>query len=147
MNAFIQVVPTQITGIVFFSCALFTRTTWQVRSSPTCGKVFIPRMAILRLVGADRLNPNNDPPGISSFVILKSITVDSEKRKELFFPVLEPPDRALITHFSSRHGGPILYEVVDSTQAMPLQIARTNIFCRGKYQGGQKLNEIAPAGN
>jgi cell surface protein SprA len=111
---------------------------------------------LVRLMGLDRLNPNNDPPGDGNFDYIDGITIDS-KTGRIIFPVLEPLGAHLIdTNNTFGYIHPIkeiplvrkyaFTELYDSTQSDAMQVAAKNkYFIRGKYQASNS-NEIMLSG-
>jgi cell surface protein SprA len=105
---------------------------------------------IIRLLGLDRLGPNNDPPGDGNFDYIEGVTIDS-KNGRVIFPVLEPLGQGLDTHFiktteDNLRRKYVFTELYDSTQSDAMQIASKNkYFLKGKYQGSNS-NEITLPG-
>jgi cell surface protein SprA len=116
----------------------------------------IKNVPLVRVMGLDRLNPNNDPPGDGNFDYIDGVTVDS-KTGRIIFPVLEP----IGSHLSNKVRNPyyidsvqepafiskyVYSELYDSTQSDAMQIAsKDKYFLKGMYQASNS-SEIALSG-
>jgi cell surface protein SprA len=145
-----QVVPAQITRDNFQLRVIYKNDLTGADLPNLQEGVNTKDVPLIRLLGLDRLNPNNDPPGDGNFDYIEGITIDS-KNGRVIFPVLEPLGQALDTHFikTTEDNLRLKYvfsELYDSTQSDAMQIATKNkYFLSGKYQGSNS-NEIALPG-
>ncbi|MFL5731212.1 MAG: cell surface protein SprA [Cytophagaceae bacterium] len=150
MKNIYQVAPTQLTRDNFQMRVIYKNDLTGADLPNLQEGTNTKNVPILRLVGLDRLNPNNDPPGDGNFDYIEGVTVDS-KNGRIIFPVLEPLGQALDTHFikgteDNLRAKYVFTELYDSTQSDAMQIASKNkYFLRGKYQGSNS-NEIALQG-
>ena len=95
---------------------------------------------LLRVLGLDRLNQNNDPTPDGYFDFLEGVTINATSG-EVFFPVLEPFGSSLVTAYEAydipqnlidNYAFPQLY---NSTQVAARQFANLNKFkLKGTYQ-------------
>ena len=95
---------------------------------------------LLRVMGLDRLNQNNDPQVDGNFDYVEGVTVDSRNGK-IIFPVLEPFGSSLKAQFNPDEVGLIDKYVFDrlysSTQTDALQLTgKDKFFLKGSFQSG-----------
>ncbi len=95
---------------------------------------------LLRVMGLDRLNQNNDPQVDGNFDFVEGITVDSKNGK-IIFPVLEPFGKSLRAQFNPEEIGLIDKYVFDklysTTQAEAVQLTgKDKFFLKGTFQSG-----------
>ncbi len=95
---------------------------------------------LLRVMGLDRLNVNNDPQVDGNFDYVEGVTVDSKNGK-IIFPVLEPFGKSLRTQFNPDEVGLIDKYVFDklytSTQTDAIQLTgKDKFFLKGSFQSG-----------
>jgi len=95
---------------------------------------------LLRVMGLDRLNQNNDPQVDGNFDFVEGITIDSKNGK-IIFPVLEPFGKTLKAQFNPDEAGLIDKYVFDklysSTQTDAIQITdKDKFFLKGSFQSG-----------
>ncbi len=95
---------------------------------------------LLRVMGLDRLNQNNDPQVDGNFDFVEGITVDSKNGK-IIFPVLEPFGKSLKAQFNPDEVNLIDKYVFDKlysatqTDAIQLQ-GKDKFFLKGSFQSG-----------
>ena len=95
---------------------------------------------LLRVMGLDRLNQNNDPQVDGNFDYVEGVTVDSRNGK-IIFPVLEPFGSSLKAQFNPDEVGLIDKYVFDrlysSTQTDAIQLTgKDKFFLKGSLQSG-----------
>ena len=95
---------------------------------------------LLRVMGLDRLNQNNDPQVDGNFDYVEGVTVDSRNGK-IIFPVLEPFGSSLKAQFNPDEVGLIDKYVFDklysSTQTDAIQLTgKDKFFLKGSFQSG-----------
>jgi cell surface protein SprA len=94
---------------------------------------------IIRLLGADQLNPNNDPFPDGNLDYVEGVTVDSRYGR-IIFPVLEPFGSGLERQFNASSEADLInkyvfYELYDSTKSDASNIAAKNkYYIKGRYQ-------------
>ncbi|WMJ72871.1 cell surface protein SprA [Cytophagaceae bacterium ABcell3] len=107
---------------------------------------------LLRLLGLDQLNPNNDPPADGNFDYIEGVTVDSRYGR-IMFPVLEPFGSSLKQHFDTINESHlvnkyIFQELYDMTRIDAEQIASKNkYFLSGRYQSASSSEVMLPGIN
>ncbi|MCS6824097.1 MAG: cell surface protein SprA [Cytophagaceae bacterium] len=105
---------------------------------------------LIRLLGLDKLNPNNDPFPDGNFDYVEGVTIDS-KYGRIFFPVLEPFGEDLKEKFDQTTEADLVnkyvyFELYDSTKSDASLIAAKNkFFLRGKFQSSSS-SEIPLSG-
>jgi cell surface protein SprA len=150
MKNIYQVAPTQLTRDNFQLRVIYKNDLTGADLPNLQEGTHTKDVPIIRLVGLDRLNPNNDPPGDGNFDYIEGVTVDSRNGR-IIFPVLEPLGQGLDTHFikvteDNLRRKYVFTELYDSTQSDAMQIAAKNkYFLKGKYQGSNS-SEIALQG-
>jgi cell surface protein SprA len=150
MKNIYQVAPTQLTRDNFQLRVIYKNDLTGADLPNLQEGTNTTNVPIIRLLGLDRLNPNNDPPGDGNFDYIEGVTVDSRNGR-IIFPVLEPLGQSLDTYFikateDNLRRKYIFSELYDSTQSDAIQIASKNkYFLKGKYQGSNS-NEIALQG-
>jgi len=95
---------------------------------------------LLRVMGLDKLNVNNDPQVDGNFDYVEGITVDSKNGK-IIFPVLEPFGKSLRAQFNPDETGLIDKYVFDklyaATQTDAIQLTgKDKFFLKGSFQSG-----------
>ena len=95
---------------------------------------------LLRVMGLDKLNQNNDPQVDGNFDYVEGVTVDSKNGK-IIFPVLEPFGKSLRAQFNPDEIGLIDKYVFDrlytTTQADAIQLTgKDKFFLKGSFQSG-----------
>ena len=105
---------------------------------------------IIRLLGADQLNPNGDPYPDGNLDYVEGVTIDS-KNGRIIFPVLEPFGSDLQKKFNPSSEADLItkyvfFELYDSTKSDAMQIAaKDKYFLKGRFQSTAS-NEIALTG-
>jgi cell surface protein SprA len=95
---------------------------------------------LLRVMGLDKLNANNDPQVDGNFDYVEGVTVDSKNGK-IIFPVLEPFGSSLKAQFKPDEVDLIDKYVFDklysSTQTDAIQLTgKDKFFLKGSFQSG-----------
>ena len=95
---------------------------------------------LLRVMGLDKLNQNNDPQVDGNFDYVEGATVDSRNGK-IIFPVLEPFGKSLKAQFNPDEVGLIDKYVFDklysATQTDAIQLTgKDKFFLKGSFQSG-----------
>jgi cell surface protein SprA len=95
---------------------------------------------LLRVMGLDRLNQNNDPQVDGNFDFVEGVTVDSKNGK-IIFPVLEPFGKSLKAQFNPEEIALVDKYVFDklysTTQAEAVQLTgKDKFFLKGSFQSG-----------
>ncbi|MES2517591.1 MAG: cell surface protein SprA, partial [Bacteroidota bacterium] len=95
---------------------------------------------LLRVMGLDRLNQNNDPQVDGNFDFVEGVTVDSKNGK-IIFPVLEPFGKSLKAQFNVDEVSLIDKYVFDklysATQTDAIQLTgKDKFFLKGTFQSG-----------
>ncbi|MCU0468106.1 MAG: cell surface protein SprA [Arcicella sp.] len=95
---------------------------------------------LLRVMGLDRLNQNNDPQVDGNFDFVEGVTIDSKNGK-IIFPVLEPFGSSLRNQFNADEISLVDKYVFDrlytATQADAIQItSKDKFFLKGSFQSG-----------
>lgn len=107
---------------------------------------------LVQLLGADRLNPNNDPQPDGNFDFVEGITVDSRNGR-VIFPVLEPFGSALRRQFIEPDEIRLINKYVfdtlyRGTQAdAALNVTFNKFFLKGSFQSGSGNEIILPGIN
>lgn len=109
----------------------------------------ILQQSLLRAMGLDQLNPNNDPQPDGNFDFVEGVTIDSRLGR-IYFPVLEPFGANLQRYLATE---PQLIEkyvfntLYRSTLADAQQVAdKTKFFLRGSFQGSNGAEVQLPFG-
>ena len=95
---------------------------------------------LLRVMGLDKLNANNDPQVDGNFDYVEGVTVDSKNGK-IIFPVLEPFGKSLKAQFNPDEVGLVDKYVFDklysTTQTDAIQLTgKDKFFLKGSFQSG-----------
>ena len=95
---------------------------------------------LLRVMGLDRLNQNNDPQVDGNFDYVEGVTVDSRNGK-IIFPVLEPFGKSLRAQFNPDEVGLIdkyvFSKLYSLTQTDAIQLTgKDKFFLKGSFQSG-----------
>lgn len=95
---------------------------------------------LLRVMGLDKLNANNDPQVDGNFDYVEGVTVDSKNGK-IIFPVLEPFGKSLRAQFNPDEVGLIDKYIFDklysATQTDAIQLTgKDKFFLKGSFQSG-----------
>ncbi|HEY8399870.1 MAG TPA: cell surface protein SprA, partial [Cytophagaceae bacterium] len=114
----------------------------------------VKNVALLKLTGLDRLNPNNDPYPDGNFDFVEDVTIDTRYGR-VIFPVLEPFGENLIgsTRLNPDMEGELISkyvysELYDSTKSDAQLVASKNkFFLVGKYQSSSSSEIILPGIN
>jgi len=106
---------------------------------------------LLRLMGLDRLNPNNDPIPDGNFDFVDGVTIDA-KNGRILFPVLEPFGSNLNKYFlpteADLKNKYVYFELYDSTMSDAMQIAsKDKYYFSGRYTAGTASEIILPGIN
>lgn len=106
---------------------------------------------LIRLLGLDRLNQNNDPPEDGNFDFIEGITINSENGF-IIFPVVEPFGDQLRRQFSPGEQNLVDKYVYDtlyaSTKSDAEQLALKNkFFLKGKFLAGSSNEILLPGIN
>ncbi|MFN6947160.1 MAG: cell surface protein SprA, partial [Cytophagaceae bacterium] len=110
------------------------------------------RAPLLRLLGLDKLGPNNDPPSDGNFDYVEGVTVDSRFGR-IIFPVLEPFGSGLKAHFDTLNESHlvnkyIFQELYEMTRRDAEQLASKNkYFLTGRYQSTSSSEIMLPGIN
>ena len=105
---------------------------------------------LIRLLGADQLNPNGDPYPDGNLDYVEGVTIDS-KNGRVIFPVLEPFGADLKKEFNPNTEADLInkyvfFELYDSTKSDAAQIAaKDKYYLKGRFQSTAS-NEIALQG-
>ncbi len=104
--------------------------------------LYLKDIPLLRVLGLDKLNTNNDPQPDGNFDFVEGVTVDSKNGK-IIFPVLEPFGSSLKAKFTPEEIGKLIADkyVFDKlyslTQTDAIQLAsRDKFFLKGSVQSG-----------
>ena len=100
---------------------------------------------LIRLLGLDKLNYNNDPQSDGNFDFVEGFTIDS-KKGNIIFPVLEPFGSTLNSYFlesnetnlSEKY---VFEELYSTTKSDAEKILSKNIYIKGKRYG-RSLKEM-----
>ena len=106
---------------------------------------------LIRLLGLDNLNPNNDPQPDGNFDFVEGITINTELGN-VIFPVLEPFGQALDTLFTDAEQNLVnkyVYdELYETTKAeAELETTKNKFFLVGRYTAGSSSEILLPGIN
>jgi cell surface protein SprA len=96
---------------------------------------------LVQITNLDRLNPNGDPPADGNFDFIEGTTIDVRNGR-IFFPVLEPFGKHLLTFFDPAIENGLIQkyvysELYDSTRADAQQLSNKNkFFLSGSFASG-----------
>lgn len=107
---------------------------------------------LIRLLGLDQLNPNNDPAPDGNFDYIEGITIDP-RNGNIIFPVLEPFGRTLQTYFNPQTEQNLISKYVydtlyRTTKNDAEQIAsKDKFFILGRFMSGSASEIVLPGIN
>ncbi len=107
---------------------------------------------LIRLLGLDQLNPNNDPAPDGNFDYIEGITIDP-RNGNIIFPVLEPFGRTLRSYFDPTTEQNLINKYVydtlyNTTKADAELVASKNkFFIVGRFMSGSASEIVLPGIN
>jgi len=114
--------------------------------------ILTKNIPLVQLLGLDRLNPNNDPPGDGNFDFVDDVTIKRENGLVLF-PVLEPFGDHLRKIFEVNNEQALIQKYVydtlyGTTRADAILVTEKNkFFMVGSFQAGSSSEIILPGIN